>query len=232
MNDLSDLLERAAGPADPVHDTRPDVLRGRRALARTRRRRAALGVVGVAAAGALGAAGFGTGGRSSAPVATDPTPTPTAPTVVASPATPPPTEAPTTAPTTAPTPDPTPSAPRVGIVVTTPRGWQVQGNSPSTLVMARPGDTSGPDDFTGKLVMTLTSNPPSGERRVLDTGRVVWVDVSAQSGYSTVAVRTRPPAEPEGLLVLQFPTDALGEQRAVRLVTDALVLRDAVPLAG
>ncbi|MXG88365.1 hypothetical protein [Nocardioides flavescens] len=219
MNDLSDLLDRAAGQADAVHDTRPDVVRGRRALARTRLRRTALGAVGIAAVGVVGLAATGIGGRDrdAAPVATDP-----------------PTVETTSAPTTDPTPSPTPppSANHVGIVTNTPPGWQVQGNDPSTLVMARPGDTSSRDDFGGKLVLMLTSNPPSGQKRVLDTGRVVWVDRSAQSGYSTVAVRTRQPAEPEGLLVLQFPTDAISEQQAISLVTDALVLRDAVPVEG
>jgi hypothetical protein len=226
MNDLSDLLDRAAGPADPAHDTRADLLRGQRALARTRRRRTALGAAGVVAAGAVGlaAAGLGTGGRGSTPVATDPSTV--APTVEATPATPPPTTAPIS-PTAGPT-----SSPRVGIVTTTPRGWQVQGDSPSTLVMARPGDTTSRDDFAGKLVMMLTSNPPSGERREDGTGRAVWVDASGESGYSTVAVRTRQPEEPRGVLVMQFPTDAIGLDRAIRVVTDALVLRDAVPVGG
>lgn len=236
MNDLSDLLDRAAGPADPARDTRPDLLRGQRALARTRRRRTALGAAGVAAVGVVGlaATGLGPAGRGAAPVASDPpTVAPTleptleptvAPTVDATPTTAPP--------TVAPTPSATGSAPRTGIVTTTPRGWEVRHDDPSTTVMARPGDTSSADDFRGKLVLMFTSNPPSGERRVLGTGREVWVDESSGSGYSTVSVRTRAPEEPRGVLVMQFPTDAIGLGRAITVVTDALVLRDAVPLGG
>ena len=54
MNDLNALLDRAAGPATVPVDARADVTRGHRALSRTRRRRAAGGLLGVAAAGVVG----------------------------------------------------------------------------------------------------------------------------------------------------------------------------------
>ncbi len=54
MNDLNTLLERAAGPTTAPVDAHADLTRGHRALSRTRRRRGALGLVGVAAAGVVG----------------------------------------------------------------------------------------------------------------------------------------------------------------------------------
>ena len=53
MDQLTTLLDRAAGPA-PHADAANDLARGRRALARSRRRRGAVAVLGVAAAGVLG----------------------------------------------------------------------------------------------------------------------------------------------------------------------------------
>jgi hypothetical protein len=54
VNDLNALLERAAGPATAPVDAHADLTRARRALSRTRRRRGALGLAGVAAAGVVG----------------------------------------------------------------------------------------------------------------------------------------------------------------------------------
>ncbi|MCW2759157.1 MAG: hypothetical protein JWO46_2903, partial [Nocardioidaceae bacterium] len=56
MNDLTALLELAAGPAPDSVDVRRDVSRGHRALARVRLRHRATGAVGIAA---VGAATFG-----------------------------------------------------------------------------------------------------------------------------------------------------------------------------
>ena len=47
MNDLNTLLERAAGPTAAPVDAYADLTRGHRALARTRRRRSAVGLLGV-----------------------------------------------------------------------------------------------------------------------------------------------------------------------------------------
>ena len=54
MNDLNTLLDRAAGPTVAPLDVHADLSRGRLALARTRRRRGAAGLLGVAAAGVVG----------------------------------------------------------------------------------------------------------------------------------------------------------------------------------
>ena len=53
MESLTTLLDRAAGPV-PHSDASGDLARGRRALARTRRRRGAAGLLGVAAASVVG----------------------------------------------------------------------------------------------------------------------------------------------------------------------------------
>jgi hypothetical protein len=53
MDSLTTLLDRAAGPVPPP-DAAGDLARGRRALARTRRRRGAFGLLGVTAASVVG----------------------------------------------------------------------------------------------------------------------------------------------------------------------------------
>lgn len=251
MNDLNSLLDRAAGPTGAPVDARSDLTRGHRALARTRRRRGAAGLLGAAAVGALGAGLVrgGDGGGQGAPtrVADQPTvsPTPSVPTLPPSP-----TVSPTDPPTLPPATDglrdlngnpvtesPAPGAPVTGSADPTwfgvppaPEGWVLQGNSPYGVTWARPGDTTVPEDFEGKVVLMFEANPPSGTPQDVD-GRRVWVDRGTGGEYTTVAVRTRAD-EPRGLLVLQFPDPALDVEQAIALVTAVRVREGAVPVAG
>jgi hypothetical protein len=182
MNDLNALLERAAGPAAAHVDVHADLTRGHRALSRTRRRRSALGLVGVAAAGVVGIGASRVmapdGGPSQAKESThrgggvsflaQP--------FVAGPYT----------------------------FDATPEGWEVQGVSPSAVTIAPVGAADqNPSSFVGKLVILFDGNPLSGEQ-VQRAGRTF--SVHTNSGYTTMATPTLP-GEPAGNVLIQFPSD-------------------------
>jgi hypothetical protein len=181
VNDLNALLERAAGPATAPVDAHADLTRARRALSRTRRRRGALGLAGVAAAGMVGVgiarvAAGGDGGH--APLASDPAPTSTTPPeVLAGPF------------TFRPPPD----------------GWEVQGARPQVVTIAPVGfPDQQPLSFLGKLVILYDQNAPSGRPQQRD-GRTFWV----RDGGDTVAISARTRAdEPPGEVTIQYPTSS------------------------
>ena len=189
MNDLTALLDRAAGPA-PAPDVTGDLTRGRRALARARRRRGAAGLLGVAVAGLVGVGAVRYADRS-AP----------APRVV---------EVPDNG---------TDDASPAGVQLlsqpfeagpytfeTTPEGWYVQGAYPPGVTIAPGGvdvDPS-PYSFEGKLVIMFDGHQPFGEP-VTFAGREFWV--RGDSGYTTIETLTRA-GEPEGKLSVQYPDDS------------------------
>ena len=238
MSDLTHLLERAAGPEGSPADATTDLTRGRRALARTRVRRATTGLAGVAAVGVLGVALSRGGDDGAAPIATDPS---VAPTVVATPTaegSPGATEAPTQAPTVASSPtvaaDPSapvtgPAAPTFYSVPATPDGWVVQGSSPYGVTWARPGDTTVPEDFEGKLVLMFSTNRRYGEQQLVD-GRPFWV-LDNGDGYTRITVKTRAD-EPKGNLELQYPTAQWTPEQAIAFLSGVRALDGAEPAVG
>jgi hypothetical protein len=193
MNDLNALLDRAAGPAAAPVDAYADLTRGHRALSRTRRRRAAAGLAGVAAAGVVGVGAT----RALQPEDTAPqhaverTDTGTggisflAQPFLAGPYT----------------------------FAATPEGWEVQGVTPSAVTIAPVGFADQePASFLGKLVIMLDGNRPTGERVEFE-GRTFWV--GTDSDHDTIVTRTRP-GEPEGYVLIQFP-DSAGWDRQTML---------------
>jgi len=183
MNDLNTLLERAAGPAATPVDAHADLARGHRALARTRRRRAAAGLLGVAAAGVVGV-GVVRFTDSDGDIAADHTSTRhpkvtgisfLAQPFVAGPYT----------------------------FDQTPVGWEVQGAYPQGVTIAPVGfPDQEPLSFVGKLVIMFDGNPPHGEQVELD-GRTFWVG----HGEDTTTIATRTLAdEPAGVVSIQYPS--------------------------
>jgi hypothetical protein len=88
----------------------------------------------------------------------------------------------------------------------TPKGWSVQGQSPTAVTIA-PDDgrtSTNPDDFVGKLVILFDQNPPGSKSLEYD-GRTFWIH--ADSGYTTLSTRTRP-GEPAGVVRVQYPASA------------------------
>jgi hypothetical protein len=196
MNDLTALLDRAAGPA-PAPDVTGDLARGRRALARTRRRRGAAGLLGVAAASVVGVGAVRyADGPASAPRVVE------VPEDVKDDATTPATQdaSPTGVQLLA---QPFEAGPYT--FATTPEGWYVQGAYPQGVTIAPEGADLNPSpySFEGKLVIMLDGHRPFGEP-VTFAGREFWVRSS--SGYTTIETLTRP-GEPEGKLSVQFPVD-------------------------
>jgi hypothetical protein len=180
MNDLNALLERAAGQAGGPVDARTDLTRGRRALARTRRRRGAAGLAGVAAVGALGvgAAQWATG-EGTVPVAEtleDDThgPLQTVP-VQAGPFS----------------------------FDVTPAGWHVQGHRAGSVTFALDDGTSDPhpDAFIGKIVLLYDTERMFGDP-VLRGDREFRVSEGGDA--TSAATRTRD-GEPRGTVRLQVP---------------------------
>jgi hypothetical protein len=191
MNDLNTLLDRAAGPATAPVDAHADLTRGHRALSRTRRRRGALGLLGLAAAGVVG---FG-----------------------AVRLTQPETQQPQRAVETRRgggigfLAQPLEAGPYT--FEATPEGWEVQGVTPSAVTVAPIGAADqDPNSFVGKLVILLDGNPLSGEQ-VEQDGRTFWIH--GDSGYTTIATPTLP-GEPAGNVLIQFPDDT-GWTRAAML---------------
>jgi len=185
MNDLNSLLERAAGPTGAPVDAHADLTRGHRALSRTRRRRGALGLVGVAAAGVVGV-GIARVTDPGGDVAADRTQThhPVKGTGITFLA------------------QPFEAGPYT--FDQTPVGWEVQGAYPQGVTIAPVGfPDQEPLSFVGKLVILFDGNPLSGEKLQRD-GRTFWVH--GDSGYTTIATPTRP-GEPTGNVLIQFPDD-------------------------
>jgi hypothetical protein len=193
MNDLNALLDRAAGPTTAPVDIYADLARGHRALSRTRRRRGALGLAGVAVAGV---AGFGlsryvqaepevyahdAGQHGSAGISFLAQPFKAGPYTFDQ----------------------------------TPQGWEVQGSNPTAVTIAPVGFADqNPLSFVGKLVILLDGNPPHGEQVVVD-GRTFWVDASGGGDSTTIGTATRDD-EPPGTVSIQYPSNA-GWTRATML---------------
>jgi hypothetical protein len=185
MNDLNDLLERAAGPATAPLDAHADLTRGHRALSRTRRRRSAVGLVGVAAAGVVGV-GISRVADPSSDLAADHSPTHQKITGISFLA------------------QPFEAGPYT--FDQTPIGWEVQGAYPQGVTIAPVGfPDQEPLSFPGKLVIMFDGNPPSGEKIDHD-GRTFWVS-NGSDGVATISTRTRHD-EPNGMVLIQYPTDA------------------------
>jgi hypothetical protein len=185
VNDLNTLLERAAGPTAPPVDAYADLTRGRRALSRTRRRRGALGLVGVAA---LGVAGVGIA-RVTDPgdegVAADDTSAHGGSTGITFLA------------------QPFEAGPYT--FDQTPEGWEVQGADAYAVTIAPIGfPDQEPLSFAGKLVILFDGNRPSGSP-IDYHGRTFWIGGS--NGSSTIATRTHR-NEPRGVVSVQYPNDA------------------------
>ena len=180
MNDLNTLLDRAAGTATPF-DAHADLTRGRRALSRTRRRRAAGGLLGVTAASVVGIGAF----RMAQPDSIQPqraiesTRTGGGISFL--------------------------SQPFVAGPYTfdqTPVGWEVQGSYPQGVTIAPVGFADqDPNSFVGKLVILFDANPLSGEKVQRD-GRTFWIH--GNTGYTTIATPTLA-GEPAGKVLIQFP---------------------------
>lgn len=181
MNDLNTLLDRAAGPAAVTFDAHADLSRGRRALSRTRRRRAAGSLLGVAAASVVGVGAF----RLAQPDSVQPQ------RAVES----------TRSEGISFLAQPFEAGPYT--FDQTPQGWEVQGAFPQGVTIAPVGfPDQEPLSFVGKLVIMFDGNPPSGEKVELD-GRTFWVN--AGEGYTTIATRTQAD-EPAGVVSIQYPS--------------------------
>jgi len=183
MNDLNTLLERAAGPATARVDAYADLTRGHRALSRTRRRRAAAGLLGVATAGVVGVGAV----RLVQPESVGPhravESTRTGGISFLA--------------------QPFEAGPYT--FDATPEGWEVQGVHATAVTIARVGfPDQDPDSFLGKLVILFDGNPLTGEQ-VTYLGRTVYVTNDA--GYTTMSTRTRAD-EPAGVVRIQYPDDA------------------------
>jgi hypothetical protein len=204
MTDLTTLLDHAAGPAGgPVH-TEADLTRGRRALARTRVRRTAAGLAGVAAAGVI-AVGLTAGGHD-APVATE------RPAVV--------------------TLHRTAAVAAGGFSFTAlPVGWSIAGVTPTAVTLTQDGADADPDPdvFTGKVTVTFDGEFAAGER-IRQDGQDYWL--SHDSAHTWVSAYTRP-GEPTGRLAIQFPDDTgWTRQTMLDLVSAVRVLDAAQPGVG
>ena len=181
MNDLNTLLDRAAGPAPVSFDPHADLTRGRRALSRTRRRRGAVGLLGVAAAGAVGVGAFRLAQPDPGPQqAVESTRTGGGISFLA---------------------QPFEAGPYT--FDRTPVGWEVQGAYPQGVTIAPVGfPDQEPLSFVGKLVIMFDGNPPHGEQVELD-GRTFWVG----HGEDTTTIATRALAdEPAGVVSIQYPS--------------------------
>jgi hypothetical protein len=215
MNDLNALLERAAGPVTAPVDAYADLTRAQRALSRTRRRRSALALAGVATAGVVGVGAVRLTDRGD--VAAD---------------------------RSGSRHQKSPGQSRLGVPLLaqpftagpytfdqTPEGWEVQGAYPQGVTIAPVGfPDREPLSFTGKLVILLDTNPiGSGDR--VETGGRTFV-VAADDDYTLVSTRTRP-GEPQGVLRIQYPTSTgWSRQTMVAFLDGVNVGPDARPGVG
>jgi hypothetical protein len=185
MNDLNTLLDRAAGPATAPVDAHADLTRGHRALSRTRRRRGAVGLAGVATLGVVGV-GIARVADRGGDVVTDASgthhPKQTGVTLLGQPFSAGPYQ-----------------------FDATPEGWEVQGADAFAVTIAPVGfPDQEPGSFVGKLVILFDGDPVGGGDRV-DVGGRTFV-VSHGEGYTTIATPTRP-GEPAGVVRIQYPSD-------------------------
>ena len=221
MNDLTDLLDRAVGPADPhapaaVH---ADLTRGRSALARTRIRRTAIGLVGVAAAGVLGVGLTRQGGQDDTAVAT----APGAPTAKPAPVDPTPDDGLS--------PQDPPGYDQPGLAFAEPpAGWTVQGITASYVTFGQPGDDPDAQIIGSKIMVSLELNEPFGEKRVID-GRTFWVDDAVVNEHHTT-VMTLSPDHPNVLIRAQFGKHRWDVESALAFVAGVQVLDAAQPSRG
>ena len=202
MNDLNTLLDRAAGPAAhhaPV-DAGSDLTRGRRALSRTRRRRGAVGLAGVAAVGVVGVGVVRLGADQHGTSVANPGPTTGG--QASDEATP----------DAAPVPQPT----TVGAFTfdQVPAGYVAQVAPPGDGVAESLGTnlvtfaTEGfedqyPGNFEGKLVVMFNESGTYGTKREV-AGRTFWVATDGGAAHVQIYVRSRP-GEPHGVLEVQYP---------------------------
>jgi hypothetical protein len=186
MNDLNTLLDRAAGPGahhTPV-DVGADLTRARRALSRTRRRRSAAGLMGVAAAGVLGVGVVRYAAPDDGPRQAVEGPADQRVAGISFLA--------------------QPLAAGPYTFDATPAGWEVQGVSSSSVTIAPVGFADqDPNSFEGKLGILFHDNPLTGERVERD-GRTFWIHHS--DGYTMIDTPTLP-GEPAGKVQIQFPSD-------------------------
>lgn len=186
MNDLNTLLDRAAGPATTPVDAGADLTRAHRALSRTRRRRAAAGLVGAAAIGAIGVGASRITDRDqTAPQTAEDTTTDRGGSGVHLLA--------------------QPLAAGDYTFDSTPEGWEVQGAYSAGVTIAPVGfPDQEPLSFIGKLVIGYDQNPiGTGEQVDLDGRTLV---IREGEGYTTISAATRP-GEPAGVIRIQYPSD-------------------------
>lgn len=190
--DLNDLLTTASRTdGTDAFDARADLARGRRALARTRRRRAAGGVLTFAVAGVVGT----TAVRQYAAPEKEQTPA------------------------TAEHRDSKESTDKIRLVSQTleagpytfdktPEGWRDlnYAHPEFAVVIGRAAGNQDPEHFIGKLVIMMSTNPPAGEQVEYD-GRTYWVHDDGGGDHTRITTMTRP-GEPEAALEIQFPNDA------------------------
>lgn len=188
LNDLLATASRSGGPdgAD-AFDARADLTRGRRALARVRRRRAAAGVATLAVAGAVGAGAVRTlsGDKQQDPVTAEHR-EPTDQIRLVS--------------------QPLEAGPYT--FDKTPEGWRDlnYAHPEFAVVIGRATGNQDPEHFIGKLVIMMSTNPPAGEQVEYD-GRTYWVHGDGGGDHTRITTMTRN-GEPEGALEIQFPNDA------------------------
>jgi hypothetical protein len=184
MNDLNTLLDRAAGPAATPVDAEADLRRGHRALSRTRRRRGAAGLLGLAAAGVVGVGVVRHSPPDDARVLDRSSHQQKGAGVSLL------------------------SQPFVAGPYTfdsTPQGWEVQGVNPTAVTIAPVGfPDQDPSSFTGKLVILFDGNPADSGQKVDVDGRSFWV--GSDSDYTTISTRTQV-GEPDGVVRIQYPDD-------------------------
>jgi len=205
MTELRDLLDRATAVDDVSHPVASDLLRGRAALTRQRRRRslggaAALTVVALAGAGLAGVT-HDSGDQGPARPGTHGSADGTQIRLVAA--------------------NLDAGVYTIGKV---PEGWAVQDENAFRVTIA-PTDGSvsdEPDDFAGKLVVMYDQNPLSG-KRVAYADRIFYL--RGDSGYTTIAVETRT-GEPQGEVVVQYP-DSTWSRELMLEFADAIGVGDA-----
>jgi hypothetical protein len=189
--DLNDLLATASRTdGTDAFDARADLTRGRRALARIRRRRAAGGVLTLAVAGVIGTGVVRAGSDDNQQ-----------------------------APPTAEHRESKESTDQIRLVSQTleagpytfdktPEGWRDlnYAHPEFAVVIGRASGNQDPEHFIGKLVIMMSTNPPAGEQVEYD-GRTYWVHDDGGGDHTRITTMTRP-GEPEGALEIQFPNDA------------------------
>ncbi|WP_109509874.1 hypothetical protein [Nocardioides speluncae] len=212
--DLNDLLH-TAGRTDGTDsfDARADLARGRRALARIRRRRVAGGVLGLAVAGVIGTTAVREYAGDDTPTARQEQQSSSGVEAVRL----------VSQPLDA-------GSYRFGKV---PDGWSVQGENAFRVTIAKDGDPdTHPDSFIGKLVIMLDSNAPAGDEVTHHNGREFWVNSDGGGDHTSISTLTRD-GEPAGTILVQFPNDAGWAKLTMLEFLDSVeVLEGAQPSVG